>query len=49
MQVLKTLPPRSAEVLAKKEVSRSFLMQAEQYFKDIPDVEAIPDVKAVEL
>jgi hypothetical protein len=42
MQVPKTLPPGSAEVLAKKEESGSFLMQAEQYF------EAIPDVKAVE-
>jgi len=49
MQVPKTLPPGSAEVLAKKEESGSFLMQAEQYFEDIPDVEAILDVKAVEL
>jgi hypothetical protein len=49
MQVSKTLPRRSAEVLAKKEESGSFLMQAEQYFEDIPDVEAILDVKAVEL
>ena len=43
MQVLKTLLPRLAEVLAKKEESGSFLMQAEQYFV------AIPDVKAAEL
>jgi len=49
MQVPKTLPPRSAEVLAKKEESGSFLMQAEQYFEDILNVEAILDVKAVEL
>jgi hypothetical protein len=40
MQVLKTLLPRSAEALAKKEESRSFLMQVEQYFKAIPDVKA---------
>ena len=43
MQVLKTLLPRSAEALARKEESGSFWTQAEQYF------EAIPDVKAREL
>ena len=42
MQVLKTLLPRSAEALARKEESGSFWIQAEQYF------EAIPDVKAAE-
>jgi hypothetical protein len=38
MQVPKTLPPRSAEALAKKEESGSFLTQAEQYLESILDV-----------
>jgi hypothetical protein len=40
MQVLKTLLPRSAEALARKEESGSFWIQAEQYFEAIPDVKA---------
>lgn len=38
MQVLKTLLPRSAEALVRKDESGSFWIQAEQYFEAIPDV-----------
>jgi len=40
MQVLKTLLPRSAEALARKEESGSFWIQAKQYFEAIPDIKA---------
>jgi len=43
IQVLKTLLPGSAEALARKEESKSFWIQAEQYF------EAIPDAKSKEI
>ena len=48
IQVLKTLLPRSAEALARKEESGSFWIQAEQYFEAIPDVK-IKEIAALQV